>query len=361
MKNIFTEMLLVDVVRGHHSTGAALVKRYQDEVILEKAPVPSPMFISTKEYKDFIDTIGVKALIGHNRYATVGEKNAANAHPFQCGHIVGAHNGTLDTWRLKELPEYENFGTDSEALFNSASKLGIKETMAKLTGAWALSWYDTQSNSINLLRNHKRPLYYAYSLDRATVFWASEANMLEWILTRNHVKIFGNEIYACEVDRHYRWFVPEKLGTPFDKPLLTEVKERTFSNVRNFSWQGHSYQDAEEPWNFDQATGAYGGGTYSPSLPFVPQSPPAQVAQKATKKINTKKFRPPYRDVYGHTLNKTKFQELVVCGCLYCDKSESIWGDFIHPMKDDMDGRKLYLCEACYNDDDIREMTKQII
>src|SRR4051812_47418108 len=99
MKDVFTQLLLVDVVRGHHSTGAALVKRYENQkILMEKAPIASPDFVRTKEYGDLINTVGAQVLIGHNRYATIGEKTASNAHPFAFDGLVGAHNGTLDSW-----------------------------------------------------------------------------------------------------------------------------------------------------------------------------------------------------------------------------------------------------------------------
>lgn len=352
-RDIFTELLLVDVVRGHHSTGAALVKRFNDEILMEKAPVPSPMFIATDTYRKFVDTLAVKVMIGHNRYATVGEKSAENAHPFKFDNLVGAHNGTLENWALRQLPDHASFGTDSEALYNSVSKVGIKDTINKLYGAWALTWYDVENGTINLLRNSKRPLFYAYSEDRATIFWASESDMLEWILTRNHVKIFEKSIYSCDPDMHYRWVVPAKIGDKFDKPTLTEVKERTFiQNVRNFSWK----EDSE--WYGNEYTGNYTNvPPHNPGLPFTPQPKAAQAA----KKVDTKKFRPPYKDALGRIITKPKFEELVSGCCVFCDNSNSVWGDFIHPLKDDMDGRKLYLCEDCYNDDDIRALIENAI
>lgn len=351
MRDIFTELLLVDVVRGHHSTGAALVKRVDDEILMEKAPMPSPAFIGTNEYKNLINTLGIKAMIGHNRFATIGERVAANAHPFEFANLVGAHNGTLDNWALNKLEDSNMFGTDSEALYNSVSKHGIKDTIGKLTGAWALTWFNKEENTINLLRNSKRPLFYAYSEDRTTLFWASEADMLEWILGRNRIKIFEKSIYACDVDKHYRWEIPEKIGGKFEKPTLSEVKERTFiQNVREFSWK--------------QDSGWYDGTTYNPhhtghqQYPLIPKS-----AEKApqTAKVDTGKFRPPYKDALGRIINKQKFEELVVTGCVFCDQAQSVWGDFIHPLKDDMDGRKLYLCEDCYNDDDVRELIENSI
>lgn len=329
------------MVRGPHSTGAALVKRDDNKIVMTKAPMPSPQLIGTQMYKDFIQTVGVKVLMGHNRYATVGEQTVENAHPFKFENLVGAHNGTLDSWAINRLDDNKSFGTDSEALYNSISKNGVKKTIEKMSGAWALTWYDLETNSINLLRNTKRPLFYAYSEDRMTLFWASEASMLEWILGRNHMKIYDKTIFLCDPDKHYRWAVPEKLGTRFDKPVVAEVKERPFHHISDYSWnKGSSWHERSDV--------SYGQGPLWD-----------KVVPKVSDKIDTKKFRPPYKDVKGFVLSKVKFEELVASCCVYCDTANSVWGDFIYPLKDDVDGRKLYMCEECYNDNDIRELINQ--
>lgn len=358
MKDVFTELLLVDVVRGHHSTGAALVKR-DDEILMAKAPIASPDFIRAKEYKPFVNTLGIKVMIGHNRYATVGAHTIENAHPFEFDNLVGAHNGTLDSWALKRLDQHASFGTDSEALYNSVSKYGIHDTIGKLTGAWALTWFDKANNTINFLRNIKRPLYYAYSEDRCTLFWASEPDMLEWILSRNNVKLFDKTVFSCDPDKHYRWEIPDSITVKFNKPIVSEVKEFTFKHVNDFHWnQGENWDQWNgkdykyvEPWKRNTPTKPVD------IKPQVALPPP----KKNVKKINTEKFRPPYKDHYGKIINKVRFQELVAGCCVFCDNANSVWGDFIYPLKDDMDGRKLYLCKECYNDDDVLQLIENAL
>ncbi|CAM6031252.1 unnamed protein product [Sphagnum compactum] len=334
-----------DVVRGHHSTGTAVVKRFDSEIEMAKAAVPSPMFIGLKEYQDLMNKASLKVIIGHNRYATIGEKIPQNAHPFKFPNLVGAHNGTIDSWSLRDLEDSGQFGTDSEALYNSISKIGIKSTIEKMTGAWALSWFDKDNNTMNLLRNDKRPLYYTYSDDRETMFWASEATMLEWILKRNRIKLYENSIYECEKDRHYRWILPDKFGEKFEKPVLTIVEG--YSYTKSFSkdggkYSGYHYSDNWKNRNNKNSTSDLG-------LPAI-------VTKKPAGKIDTKKFRPPYKDANGHVINKVRFDKITANGCAFCDSNASIWGDFILPMQDDVDGRPLYLCEECYNNDDIRDI-----
>ncbi len=346
IKDAFTELLLVDVVRGAHSTGVAAIKREDDTVLLQKNPIPSPLFIGTQEYKDVINTINLKTIIGHNRFATVGAKTVENAHPFQFPNIVGAHNGTLDKWALRQLEAADKFGTDSEALYHNIDLHGVKKAISSVSGAWALTYFDKTDNTINLLRNKERPLYYTYTADRETLFWASESYMLDWILVRNRIKILEGKIYECNPNQHYKWAVPRSALLRFEKPLCMEVMGHVYSKYSG------AYNDL--PWyDVGQYTTYKTYPDKSPTLPVVIKGRPA--------KIDTNKFRPPYKDAYGKVLNKHAFNELVKNGCVFCDQTDSVWGDFIMPMKNDMDGRKLYLCQACYDDDDIRELVSNAL
>ena len=357
-KNIFTELLLVDVVRGHHSTGVASVSRKVNEIELAKLPVPSQMFVSSDVYGNLLKQADTKVLIGHNRYATIGEKSIANAHPFAFDNLVGAHNGTLDRWLLNRFPG--DFGTDSETLFNSISLVGLKESIGKLNtqSAWALTWYDKETDTLNLLRNNKRPLSYCYSADRRRVFWGSEPDMLEWILRRNHVAIEKDSFYECEADKHYRWQMPEKAIDAFGKPLCVEVKPTPFvaRSVNSYIREESIFDGIDDgygPW--------YGYGTTGRRERYTSPTTSTNVVTLPVKKkgrIDTSKFRPPYKDAKGKHITKPQFIDITNHGCAFCDSNHSEWGEYIHILPDDYDGRKTYLCEDCYNDDDIYDLVE---
>jgi predicted glutamine amidotransferase len=360
-RDVFNELLLADVVRGAHSTGAAAVKRHESEILMEKMPGPSQYLVGSPQYKKMVETLGLKCLIGHNRFATVGEKTVNNAHPFQFDGLVGAHNGTLDHWALKRLDDWNTFGTDSEAVYNSIAKHGVKATIEQLTGAWALTWFDGANNTLNFLRNSKRTLFYTYSQDRQSIFWASEKLMLEWILTRNNVKFFQDEIYTIDPDMHHRWVLPEFSGQKFDKPTITEIKESAFKhNARTFSedWSNSDYWYSENGVTRYDPTGTKGRKQAGP--PWYVKKAEKAVPPPA-EKIDTAGWRPPYKDTSGRVLKKPEVEALMANGCLYCDKDHSEWLDFIHLLPLDLDNRQNYLCEECYNDDDVRELISNVL
>lgn len=169
-------LLLLDFFRGPDSTGFAAVNVAGSEAKVAKiASHPLDLFDSTR-FKDLLSAYKASVFMGHNRAATKGAVNAINAHPFICGHIVGAHNGTLDASSFKELEDKlgVGFDVDSHAIFAAIEKFGIDETMPMLRGAWALVWYDLNEGTLNFLRNKERPFWISTTDDNEKLIWASE-------------------------------------------------------------------------------------------------------------------------------------------------------------------------------------------
>lgn len=406
-KDVFTELLIVDSVRGMHGTGVAAIRRYENRVNLVKMPVPSQALIMTNEYNSAIKD-PIKVLIGHNRYATIGKKNVENSHPFQFSDVVGAHNGTLYSGSRKRLDPAEYYGTDSEAIYANLNDEGIRKTVDELDGAWALTWYDATNNTINFLRNDKRPLFYGYSDDRCTLFWASELEMLKFVLSRNKRMPDDDHFHDVTPYTHLSWKVPNTANDKFVPPEQEEMKAPppppsknsdsksygTWREMENGIWQnvgggsGGSY-----PWedDLDPNAEAYKPNITTKHLPAPPPvntkkgeivnfptggtSKSAQTASKGTTKVKDythvsyskdqrlseiKRFRQPYHGSEGQILNKPKFEELISHGCIYCNNNAISWGEFIKPIRDD-DGRSVFLCSDCYEDDGIAELCRHMI
>jgi predicted glutamine amidotransferase len=243
-KKAFEFMLKLDIKRGPHSTGVAQVDK--DGRVFVIKDVGNTYDFLRANYDEYYDTTpmvaakapnrNLKLMLGHNRWATVGKVNKDNAHPFEAGNIVGAHNGTLPEFQRKRLDDYEYYETDSEALMHNIDVHGLKDTIGKLSGgAWALTFYNRQNDTFNLLRNKERPLYFAWTKDKRTLFYASEPWMIE-VATDE----FGIDIPKVELlntDSHV--VIPfGKWGVAYDEVTVEPVKGFTTPPVVTTSTNG---------------------------------------------------------------------------------------------------------------------------
>lgn len=196
-EKMFKQMLHLDVLRGVHSTGVAAIGKSNDALVKQ---VGGPIDLFDMKTFDNALRPSNNVLIGHNRAATKGKVNKANAHPFDHGNIVGAHNGTLTKQSL--LPDHNDFGTDSENIMHSLNVRGVDWTIKNLAGAFALVWYDRSDTTINFIRNKERPLCFAYSEDRKSLFWASEAWMITVAAHRCEVDV--GKVYSLDTGKHMK-------------------------------------------------------------------------------------------------------------------------------------------------------------
>ena len=220
---VFMNMLYNNAVRGMHGTGLFAVN---DEGLASRVKVGGPphQLFATKEYEQverFIERKDVRFLVGHNRYATKGNKITAHAHPFRDEHIVLVHNGTLENYR--HLPDAKKYEVDSELLCHAIAIDGVEKTISSLEGAWTIVYWDAKEKTLNFLRNDQRPLYMAWHKAERMFAFASEEDMLHWCMRRNG-------FYSYEMDE-----VPEDMLLSFpledpsygnkEKDILPKAKE----------------------------------------------------------------------------------------------------------------------------------------
>lgn len=336
-KDIFNHLLVVDSLRGTHSTGAAIVERFNNDISMAKEVGHPFNLLWSQDYVDMMKKSS-KVMIGHNRYATLGKHTTDNAHPFAFKNVVGAHNGTIHRWAIKDLHDHHKYDTDSEAIFSSINEWGIEETAKRLDGAWALVWFNKLNGTLNMLRNKERPLYYAYSEDRCTLMWASELDMLKLVIGRSYKKVKDGDWHRVPEDTHFSWKVPKAIVEKFDAPEQVPCKGKEFAPV-TYHYGGHNawYNEYKREDNNVSYLQDYKKG-----------------------KIDTKNFRPPYKNHGGKVLNKAMFMDLVSDGCVFCRDNNIVWGNFIHPLKA-VEGQDIFLCETCYNNDEIYEICENLI
>lgn len=184
---IFSDLVFLDTVRGFDSTGVFGVHN-NSNLVMHKGAYHGLDFLTTKEYREFkAEMIATgKFMVGHNRAATRGTINDANAHPFVVDDkIVLVQNGTYKG----NHKHHKNTEVDTEAVAHViAENADVEEALQKVNAAYALVWYNAEEKSLNLIRNSERPLYLVKYFDTGFAF-ASEATMLLYAFARNEIAI----------------------------------------------------------------------------------------------------------------------------------------------------------------------------
>jgi len=247
---IFRDMLEICQLRGRDSTGAIHVGKDLEYDFVKR--VGPPMFLlDSREYEAKVERKEAIALIGHCRSKTVGEVNIKNAHPFDFAErqLCGVHNGTLRAYHQLDTHEYGK--VDSEVMYGHMAIHGAKDTFETVEGAFACVWWDGQEKTINFARNAERPLWFTWSEDLKTMFWASEP---WWFgAVERKIKLWdGGEQKAkyIELPVHQIWSFrlnPKPTGEQkllIQQPVQIIVPKPRPSVVHTYNWnRGNSHED----------------------------------------------------------------------------------------------------------------------
>ena len=259
-EDLFSNGLVVDTIRGKHSTGAVAVQ--DSDYLYHKAAVPGVDFIESKQYESLLRKLKLNnpaALLGHNRAATVGKVNKCNAHPFEFQNIIGMHNGTLRRkYKLENDGDYE---TDSETLFDHIKHHGIDDALPKVDGAYCLVWYDEDSNRVYIIRNDERPLFFGKVKDEDTVIYGSEMGMIFWLCDRHNLQL--EDIYTVETDHLYHFDLDAKeVAKPHIRKINT-VSEYPKQQTNYGQYSGNNYTGGRNVNTGNQGKGK-GNGEVEP-------------------------------------------------------------------------------------------------
>lgn len=249
-KRWFLNALRTGVVRGDDGTGLFMVKHgHEGSADWAKMGAAPEEFLASKYAeervgygKTFDD---YRAVIGHNRSATVGSVNTANTHPFQEGPITLVHNGTLNTTHGLPTPKHKlkDADVDSHMICHNLATHSVEDVVKELDGAYALVWHDARDNSVNIIRNTQRPLHILPLKHHKTLLIASEAEMLWWLTNRSAFTP-AEEIYYPE-SGYWLKFTEEGGIKPEVKKL--EMHTGGWGGKRYAGWGGYGddyYDDA---------------------------------------------------------------------------------------------------------------------
>lgn len=371
---LMKRLLILDYFRGTDSTGMAAI-RQDKSTVLAKAAVNPITFFDMKSFEKALDGWKSTAFIGHNRAATLGAVNDLNAHPYQFGNITGAHNGTLDkpSWQRLEFEAGTVTNTDSAAVFACINEIGIDDTIKLMekgrtfaTGAWALVWYDKNTNTINFIRNEHRPLWYAFNKSRTRLLWASEYEMLDAAvnMTKESDRIDwyrdkdGYVFFPFEQDRLYTL----DLGDLVEG--LTDTQHKKFKGRKIEGREPAPFVQPKEepartggagPWKKKETshTGTQTNTSTSSSNNVVTMGTPPKkddldddisdfVARRNTRVTSQPRSKD---DPLNGYITEERFNELTKHGCSYCSADIDI-NDNGYTIYDSED---IILCSECSN------------
>lgn len=226
--DIFQQLMTVATIRGALGAGFAGIpsKPGAVEILRDPDATAADMaygaslwkLLYGKEKKEF------NCLMGHARLPTSGGNEVEDCHPHSSRHIIGMHNGTMTKVMGRKIKKKDN---DSRVLMNAMGEQGIREALEQSEGDYAVSVYDKNSQRLYLARNTNRPLHLAtIDGDKTTLFWASEAAMLQLVIGRNIVDKKAITHYTLAPNRllSYRVYFPQFLEYESIGVISTEQK-----------------------------------------------------------------------------------------------------------------------------------------
>ena len=170
---IFRDMMWVNQLRGTDGSGVFAIDNVGD-VEIAKVPSCYEVLASNKKFSALATRLDSKVfVVGHNRYATLGENKVETTHPFKTKNIVLVHNGTLSSYPEKDNKN-SKYLMDSHAITCLIEDQGIDKTIEHIQGTWSLVWYDMKEKTLNFHRNEQRPMWFIEVANHEITFFASE-------------------------------------------------------------------------------------------------------------------------------------------------------------------------------------------
>lgn len=363
----FLKLLLVSQFRGRDSTGVFSIIEDKgdkfDTKFLKQAVNSSVFLESNKEgIEELHQGTNTKLVAGHCRYATKGSVNTANAHPFNFSNVIGMHNGTLaeNLGKARYIVKKGKKGTtsvlkeesDSESFFRYLNENTLIDSLNQIqeTGnAYAFVWFDRRDKTLNFVRNRMRPLWFAQTTAQ-TIYWASEKEMLEFVLKRNGSGFYSNnidELMELPVNQHLS-FDLTKANPIFNYKLTPlKLKEPYVHTYRGGSfWGEHSHGNANavnEPWR--STNWKKKEDTQEKKVVSLPMIPSQKSTADEKKKDETSFFM-----INNHGYTRKEYDKLLEKGCIFCEQQAGVYDKVRWLNYTD------YLCPICLSEPDLDSM-----
>lgn len=318
MKRLF----ILDYFRGTDSTGLAAIAATGVPSIVKMATHPINLFDS-KAFDKALNGHMCNVFLGHNRAATLGQVNDLNAHPFQYGDIIGAHNGTLDkeTWQRLEEAAGITTDVDSAAIFACINEIGIEETVKLMeegrtsaTGAWALVWYDMKDRTLRFLRNEHRPLWYSLDKKGERLVWASEHEMISAATSMT------NNWGDLQEDKEGYTFFPFYTDYLYEVPIDTLKSGVTVTEFEAFRTKKLKGKEPvlKPVTTLGKAPFLHAPGGESSTTQSTGTGTTKSPTGSNVKDTKVHLLTPTKEEPFGGAISKKEFEDIAAYGCSYC-------------------------------------------
>lgn len=230
------DMMVLNSLRGVHSTGISgisLKNQNPKPHVVKSVGSPYSLF-SYNGTTEFMTKMVVQhtAIIAHGRFATKGDVNALNAHPFKSsdGNIILAHNGVIRNYFTLKGTNYKHCEVDSHLICELIAEQGAEKILPKIDGAFVFMWFNVADKTFNIARNSERPLFVSKLKNRDVLYFASEEETLSWNSSRNNTPMEDpEEVQPMFIHTWSHGNLTPK-STPFEKEKVhynTEKKPTT--------------------------------------------------------------------------------------------------------------------------------------
>lgn len=291
----FDGLMVTSILRGWVGSGVIAVSTKGAIDVIKNKETGVHLVMSDKFNKILKTPRSI--LIGHTRAPTRGTAGYNDIHPHRAEHILGVHNGTLTKVAGKELEPKQS---DSSELFKDIAKRGVQKAIADCRGAYALVWLDEKEKSLNFLRNGQRPLALAYSHKEhpSTIYWASEKETLEYVLSQYGVE--NPFIYSLRPDTLLKFPMDVKL--PFRPEIVENIKQKEDVSA------GFLSRPRREASAVPGLAKEFDWGPKRDE-PITPNFPQSHTSRDGGKKFETKKH---------HFVGEDYLEKILQTGCVWC-------------------------------------------
>jgi uncharacterized protein YeeX (DUF496 family) len=188
-----------------------------------------------------IDMFRNKFVMAHTRKATQGSVSVENAHPFEVGKIIGAHNGIISNHVMLNNKYKRECVVDSQHIFHH---LNEDKELNDIHGYGVITWIDKTINKhrVYLCKLGAGGDLAIFGIGKGPkevrgVIWSSDDDHIKAAVQAAHIEGF---FYKIEPNKVY--YVEEGHLIIDDKKLeINRDTSRDWRNGFNQGWEGYEY------------------------------------------------------------------------------------------------------------------------